>query len=89
MFIVCLLLKCKVKIVKKVPSTKTRVLSCKSEFPLGLVAHSPVELRLQVALENLLDRNVLHLAPADRNSWIHIVDSARTKGYRFIILTSL
>ena len=89
MFNFCLLLKCKVKIVLKVLSTKTRVLSFESEFPLWLVSHSPVELRLQVTLEDLLNWHVLDFAPADCNSRVHVVDSARAKCHRFVILTSL
>ena len=62
---------------------------CISEFPFGLVAHGPVELRLQVALENLFDRHVLHLAPADRDAWVHVVDSAGAERDRFVVLSGL
>ena len=60
-----------------------------SEFPFGLVAHGPVELRLQVALEDLFNWHVFHLAPADRDAWVHVVDSAGAERDGFVVLSSL
>ena len=60
-----------------------------SEFPFGLVTHGPIKLRLQVALEDLFDWHVLHLAPADCDAWVHVVDSASAERDGFVVLTGL
>ena len=63
--------------------------SQRSELPVWLVTHRPIELGLQICLEDLLDRYILELAPADGDSWVHVVDSAGSEGDRFVIFACL
>ena len=59
-----------------------------SEFPLRVTVHGPLELGLQVSLEDLVDRHSLEFAPADRDPGIHVIDLAGAKG-NFLIHLSL